>query len=98
MARREIDRVSGTGNVYVGDHLLRVTPYELSIFSDDADDAQAEGSLQVTIEGTIDISGIGEAVALAGAQPLTLHLEDGRRVVFTLTSTTGRIQGRLQPS
>ena len=44
------------------------------------------------LEGTIDITGMGEAVVLAGPRELTLELEDGRRLPFTLTSTTGRIQ------
>jgi hypothetical protein len=31
-------------------------------------------------------------VVLAGARDLTLRLEDGRRLAFTLTSSSGRIQ------
>ena len=46
------------------------------------------------IEGHIDITGIGEAVVLAGPEALTLRLEDGRRLLFTLAGTDGRIVGK----
>lgn len=47
-----------------------------------------------SIEGHIDISGIGEALVLAGADTLTLTIEDGRRMAFQLTSSGGGIIGR----
>ena len=37
---------------------------------------------------------MGEAVVLAGADTLTLKLQDGRRMVFQLTSSSGGIVGR----
>ena len=45
-----------------------------------------------TIIGSIDITGMGEAVVFAGPERLMLKLEDGRRLMFTLSSTTGRIR------
>jgi hypothetical protein len=44
--------------------------------------------------GHIDITGIAEAVVLAGPRALTLTLEDGRRLAFELTGTGGGIVGR----
>ncbi len=43
---------------------------------------------------------MGEAAVLAGPEKLTLKLEDGRRLMFTLTSTSGRIRayGGLDPA
>ena len=97
MARREAERLSGTGTILVGDVVVRTTHYEISVVAD-AEGSGPEGG--VTIEGSIDISGMGEALVLAGPGPLTLRLEDGRRVVFTLVSTSGRMQieGGLLPA
>jgi hypothetical protein len=54
----------------------------------------------VSIEGHIDITGIAEAVVLAGSESLTLRLQDGRWLAFSLTGTGGGIIGRggLQPA
>jgi hypothetical protein len=79
--------LSGIGEVYAGTELLRRTRYHLEVSTRTG----AEGA-EPRIEGTVDIAGMGEAVVLAGAQELTLRLEDGRRLAFTLTSTTGRIR------
>lgn len=86
MARKLVDVLSGFGDIYAGDQLLRKTTYQIEVFSDE----DTGGPLH--LEGTIDITGMGEAVVLAGPRELTLELEDGRRLPFTLTSTTGRIQ------
>ena len=86
--------LNGSGEVYAGTELVRRTRYHLEISPGTADGEDPR------IEGTVDISGMGEAVVLAGAQALTLRLEDGRRLSFTLASTTGRIRvhGGLQPA
>jgi hypothetical protein len=94
MTRRLLESLRGVGVIHAGDMPLRTTRYELSCWShdDDApgDDLDAIGS----IDGHIDITGIGEAVVLAGPGTLTLTLEDGRRLAFQLTSTGGSIVGR----
>lgn len=92
MARKLIDVLSGFGDIYAGDQLLRKTTYRIEIFSE----PDSDGPLH--LQGTIDITGIGEAVVLAGPRALTLELEDGRRLPFTLTSTTGRIQVMSSPA
>jgi hypothetical protein len=87
--------VTGTGAIHAGDVLLRTATYELSVWADDrqpASDADLEAGS--SIEGHIDITGIAEAVVLAGPGPLTLTLEDGRRLAFELTGTGGGIVGR----
>jgi hypothetical protein len=48
----------------------------------------------VIVDGHIDITGIGEAVVLAGPGTLTLTIEDGRRLAFELTSSAGAVVGR----
>jgi hypothetical protein len=95
MAKRIIESLKGIGAVYAGETLLRKTTYELQFWLDDASaDAKA-----VRIEGNIDVTGLGEAVVLAGPENLTLQLQDGRRLPFTLTASTGHIVGRggIQP-
>ena len=78
--------LSGIGEVYAGGALLRRTRYHLEITSG----MGADGA-EPRIEGTLDIAGMGEAVVLAGAKRLTLRLEDGRTLSFSLASATGRI-------
>jgi len=112
MARRLLESLTGIGSVYAGDLLLRTTPYQLSLWLDEhlpapegarsSDDASANPAdpATVSIEGHIDITGIAEAVVLAGSESLTLVLQDGRWLMFSLTGTGGGIVGRggLQPS
>ena len=92
MSKRLIETLKGVGDVYAGGELLRTTPYSLEVWS-------IEGATpSVHIEGHIDVTGLGEAVVLAGADGLTLRLDDGRRLAFALTASTGHIvgQGGLQ--
>lgn len=91
MARRVVETLIGVGEIYAGDVLLRSTPYQLSVFRDD--DPRADGSA-LKIDGHIDITGIAEAVVLAGPQDLRLRLEDGRQLQFALTDTGGNIIGK----
>lgn len=98
MARRVIEALSGVGDIYAGDVLLRAAvPYRLSRWSDatPAGDSAAE---KPAIDGHIDITGIAEAVVLAGPGVLTLRLDDHRRLPFALTGTGGEIvaRGRLE--
>jgi hypothetical protein len=95
MPRRLLESLSGVGTIHAGEVLLRTTAYELSLWSDDQPRASGEGSDAVaSIDGHIDITGIGEAVVLAGPGTLTLTLEDGRRMAFELTGSGGGIVGR----
>lgn len=93
MARVLLESLNGVGTVYVGEVVLRTTGYQLSVWSSDhggpgpVSDASA-------VEGHIDITGIEEAVVLAGPESLTLTLEDGRRLAFRLTSSSGGLVGR----
>jgi hypothetical protein len=86
MSRRVVEALSGVGEIYAGGVLLRSTPYRLSVFQ------EADGG-ELKIDGHIDITGIGEAVVLAGAPILTLRLTDGRQLQFRLTDTGGAILG-----
>ena len=98
MSKHLIEELKGTGKVYSGDRLLRVTNYRLYVWREG--EGPAEERLDEAIDGQIDISDIGEAVVLAGPDSLTLQLEDGRSLPFALTSTRGRLVGRgtLRPS
>ena len=91
MPRHLVGELAGVGEVFAGELLLRSVPYRLSLWSDG--DA-ASGSRPVAIDGFLDISGVGEAVVLAGPETLTLRLQDGRRLPFTLVDSAGRIVGR----
>jgi hypothetical protein len=99
MSKHLIEELKGTGKVYSGDRLLRVTNYRLYVWREVEGPAAGERQDEA-IDGQIDISDIGEAVVLAGPDSLTLQLEDGRSLPFALTSTRGRLVGRgtLRPS
>jgi hypothetical protein len=86
--KRLVESLKGVGQIYAGGRLLRTTPYDLEVWKVEGADGQAH------IEGHIDITGLGEAVVLAGPDMLTLRLQDGRRLPFTLTASTGHIVGR----
>ena len=95
MTRRLLESLSGIGAIHAGELLLRATAYELSLWSDDQPRAPGEDAKTVgSIDGHIDITGIAEAVVLAGPDTLTLTIEDGRRMAFRLTSSGGGIVGR----
>ena len=91
MARRFVESLSGVGEVYAGEVLLRATAYQLFVFRDD--DAHS-GNDATEIDGHIDVTDMAEAIVLAGPQALTLRLEDGRRLQFALTDTHGKIVGK----
>jgi hypothetical protein len=88
VSKRLVESLKGVGQIYAGGQLLRTTPYDLEVWKVD------ETENQVHIEGHIDVTGLGEAVVLAGPELLTLRLQDGRRLPFTLTASTGHIVGR----
>ena len=88
MAWRVVESLHGVGDIYAGDMLIRSTAYRVDVLRDDADAGAA-----LKFEGHIDITGIGEAVVLAGPNDLTLRMEDGRRLHFALLDTGGSITG-----
>jgi hypothetical protein len=93
MSRVLLESLRGVGAIHAGDVLLRTTSYDLSLWSES--DAHGPGGAPATsTSGHIDITGIGEAVVLAGPGTLTLTLEDGRRLAFDLTNSGGGIVGR----
>jgi len=96
MPRHLLERLTGVGTIFSGDQPLRTTSYQLSIWADAGSPAQAASP---TIDGSIDIHGIAEAIVLAGPDTLMLRLEDGRCLPFALAGTGGGIVGRgeLQP-
>ena len=95
MSRRLLESLSGTGAIHAGGLLLRMTPYKLSIWSDDHSHAAGDDHRAIpTIDGHIDITGIAEAIVLAGPGTLVLTVEDGRRVAIQITSSGGGIVGR----
>ena len=91
MSRRLLEEVSGIGEVSAGGVVLQSRPYTLEVWGEDP---EAGRLTHPAIEGHIDITGIGEAVVLAGPTTLTLKLEDGRRLPFSITDTGGKIVGR----
>ena len=95
MARRLVDSVTGIGSVQAGNHTLRATRYRLSFWvNDDLPEADGAPVAAPTVDGHIDIEGIGEAAVLSGPDSLTLTLADGREVAFRIKSTAGDIVGR----
>jgi hypothetical protein len=94
MGRHLVGELAGVGEVFAGELLLRSVPYRLSLWADGDAGAAAGAAQPAAIDGFIDISSIGEAVVLAGAETLTLRLQDGRRLSFTLVDSAGRITGR----
>jgi hypothetical protein len=97
MGKRLIESATGIGSVHVGDLTLRAMRYKLSFWIND-DLPQGSESSGTTVDGHIDISGIGEAAVLSGPETLMLTLADGREVTFRIKSTAGDIVGRyLEP-
>ena len=94
MTRRLLESLRGVGDVHAGEVLLRTTTYALSIWADDEPAPGGDPNAVASIDGHIDITGIAEAVVLAGPGTLTLTIEDGRRLAFQLTSSGGAIVGR----
>ena len=88
MERQTSEILSGVGEIYAGDRLLRRTTYRLEVVPDPS---RPDGSA-AAVSGNIDITGMGETVVLAGAEHLILRLEDGRALPFHLGSTSGRIE------
>jgi hypothetical protein len=96
MPRRLLDSMRGVGAIHSGELLLRTTAYELSLWANDDQPRAADAIVSsiAMVDGHIDITGIAEAIVLAGPGDLTLTLEDGRRLSFELTSSAGGIVGR----
>ena len=80
-----IQELNGEGEIYAGDRLVRRTRYRLRINKGDASHASG-------IEGTIELATEGEAIVLARVEQLTLLLDDGRYLAFSLASPDGRIR------
>ena len=94
MSRQLVEALRGVGQIYGGKELLRTTRYQLSVWRETGSTAGSIPPEDITIEGHIDITDIAEAVVLAGPDTLTLVLEDGRILPFTLTSSRGSVIGR----
>jgi hypothetical protein len=80
-----IEELRGEGEIYAGDRLVRRTRYRLSI--NKGDPSPASG-----IEGTIELATESEADVLARVEQLTLLLDDGRHLAFSLAGPDGRIR------
>ena len=85
MSERAVEVLSGEGEIYAGDRLLRRTSYRLTVAGGDA----AGTSL---IEGEIRVATEGEAIIFTRAEQLTLLLDDGRYLSFSLANPSGRIR------
>ena len=95
MTKRLLETLRGVGAIHADEVLLRRTAYEVKVWSDETPSVSSDDSKTAArIEGHIDITGIAEAVVLAGPGTLTLTLEDGRRLAFQLTGSGGGIVGR----
>ena len=95
MAKRLLDTVTGIGSVQAGNITLRATRYRLSFWvNDDLPAQSSDAAAAPSVDGQIDITGIGEAAVLSGVDSLTLTLADGRQVAFRINSTAGDIVGK----
>jgi hypothetical protein len=78
-----VEVLSGEGEIYAGDRLLRRTGYRLTI---------PGGDTAGRIEGDIRVATEGEAIILTRAERLTLLMDDGRSLIFSLADPSGRIR------
>ena len=85
MIRNTIEVLNGEGEIYAGGRLLRRTTYRLRVV-----DGDAPGTRRV--EGDIAIATEGEAIILMRAEMLTLLMDDGRYLSFSLASPNGVIE------
>ncbi|MGQ0733832.1 MAG: hypothetical protein ACT4QD_09275 [Acidobacteriota bacterium] len=99
MSRELIEELRGVGRVYAAGVLLRTTSYHLSVWHDKSG-TDGRATTPRHIDGHIDITGMAEAIVLAGPEELVLEIADGRRLSFAMTGTGGAIVGRgdLQPA
>ncbi len=84
MSRNTIEVLNGEGEIYAGGRLLRRTTYRLRIVVGDT-----PGTTK--IEGDVAIANEAEALVLTRAEELTLLMDDGRHLLFSLVSPTGTI-------
>jgi len=94
MSTRVVTVSEGVAKLYGGPVLLREVLYRLTRTVDDSGmvrPSEANGSL----EGTMDVGDMAEAVVIAGVDDLALEFDDGRRLAVALSSTSGRfvVQG-----
>jgi hypothetical protein len=99
MSRRFLEELHGTGSIYAAGELLRTTRYHLTVWAESGS-SDPHDPARIEIEGHVDLTGMGEAVVLAGPADLALVLEDGRRLPFRLVGSSGRIigTGGLEPA
>ena len=93
MPRVLLESLRGVGDIHAGNVLLRTTRYDLSRWSEPDRDGSGQAR-ETTTSGHIDITGIAEAIVLAGPGTLTLTLQDGRRLALDLTNSSGGVVGR----
>ena len=79
------EQLSGEGEIYAGERLVRRTRYRLTIREGQISGGNA-------IEGTIELATESEANVLARVEQLRLLLDDGRSLAFSLVSPNGRIR------
>ena len=83
MTQPAVEVLSGEGEIYAGDRLLRRTSYRLTV---------PGGAGAGRIEGDIRVATEGEAIILTRAETLTLLMDDGRSLTFSLADPSGRIR------
>lgn len=93
MGRRVITVSEGVGRLFGGDVLLRDVSYRLSRSVDEGD-AVGPPEVSGSIEGTMDVGDVAEAVVLSGVEDLVLELDDLRRIAIALTSSSGGFELR----
>jgi len=69
MTRRLLDTVRGTGTIHASGELIRKTTYEISIWSGGSPKDDDHPGTLPNIDGHIDITGMAEAIVLAGPAP-----------------------------
>ena|ERR1019366_2969704 len=98
--RRQIEKLRGHGKIYLGEALLCEASYLLTIHQDvivtsDMDTGKSEIPGLKSTSMTVDPVGIPikELFAQSGGKTLTLHMQDGDKQDFLLTTPDGRIEG-----
>ena len=85
-------RLHGRGDILRGDgSLIERVVYRLTLWNPE----QENVNRPVSVDGQLDLSTSDTFALLEHGGPMTLRLEDGRVVSFTLTSASLRIGGIL---
>lgn len=92
-AYQELEHFSGQGTLYLGDEKLFEVGYDIRVFQEFAESDRITGSESLElIEGIISTENPLDLASLVDSEKIfTLHMENGRKIDFSLVDNRGTI-------